>query len=249
MFCPYIGDFKKYSLYVHCMLLGHLRMLPRCLTYGSRPSHFQEHLNSEAPWLTNSTASLQGRSQQHFLKESMIVPITKSATKSSDPGNYRAISLPCLLCKVLEKHIIHGLMYEHLSNSQVLPDRSKVFNLVDPQLLLCYLWLRNGFLPLNVAKNYALYFFIYYRKAFDGVPHRPFVTEVGESWLWWVYLSLCYWLSNLLLQKCCGERAIFSVCPCYFRSTLALCAWSPSFLDYMNDLTGISLSDGAETIL
>ena len=52
-------------------------------------------------------------------KESMIKPIPKSPVKSSDPGNYRPISLTCLLCKLLEKHV-YGLMYEHLANSQEL---------------------------------------------------------------------------------------------------------------------------------
>jgi len=32
-------------------------------------------------------------------KESMIAPIPKSATKSSDPGNFRPISLTCILSK------------------------------------------------------------------------------------------------------------------------------------------------------
>ena len=38
-------------------------------------------------------------------KESMITPTPKSAAKSSDPENYRALSLTCLLCKLLEKHV------------------------------------------------------------------------------------------------------------------------------------------------
>jgi len=54
-------------------------------------------------------------------KESMIAPIPKSATKSSDPGNFRPISLTSILSKLLEKHI-HGLMYECLSNRQELSD-------------------------------------------------------------------------------------------------------------------------------
>ena len=52
-------------------------------------------------------------------KESMITPIPKSSHNSSDPGDYRPISLTCILCKLLEKHIC-DLMYEHLSNCQVL---------------------------------------------------------------------------------------------------------------------------------
>ena len=56
-------------------------------------------------------------------KETMIAPIPKSTSKSSDPGNYRLISLTCIFCKLLEKHIrFYGLMYEHLSNYHLLSD-------------------------------------------------------------------------------------------------------------------------------
>ena len=54
-------------------------------------------------------------------KEAMIAPIPKSTSKSSDPGNYRPISLTCILCKLLEKHI-YDLMYEHLYNHHLLSD-------------------------------------------------------------------------------------------------------------------------------
>ena len=39
-------------------------------------------------------------------KESMVVPIPKS-NKLSDPGNYRPISLTCILCKLEEAHVQH----------------------------------------------------------------------------------------------------------------------------------------------
>ena len=53
----------------------------------------------------------------------MITPILKSLLvhNSSDPGDYRPISLTCILCKLLENHIC-DLMYEHLPNCQVLSD-------------------------------------------------------------------------------------------------------------------------------
>ena len=65
-------------------------------------------------------------------KESMITPIPKSAAKSSDPGNYRPISLTC---KLLEKHV-YGLMYEHLANCQELSNLQGGF-CSGQQLLLC----------------------------------------------------------------------------------------------------------------
>ena len=53
-------------------------------------------------------------------KESMIVPIPKS-NNLSDPGNYRPISLTCILCKLLEKHM-YSIMYDHLVNNSQLSD-------------------------------------------------------------------------------------------------------------------------------
>ena len=53
-------------------------------------------------------------------KESMVVPILKS-NKLSDPGNYRPISLTCILCKLLEKHM-YNIMYDHLVNNNQLSD-------------------------------------------------------------------------------------------------------------------------------
>ena len=48
-------------------------------------------------------------------KLSMIVPIPK-ASRMSEPGNYRPISLLCLLGKLLEKHM-SNMILEHLEES------------------------------------------------------------------------------------------------------------------------------------
>ena len=50
----------------------------------------------------------------------MIVHIPKS-TKKSDPGNYRPVSLTCILCKLLQKHVRH-VMEEHLEETNQLCD-------------------------------------------------------------------------------------------------------------------------------
>ena len=49
-----------------------------------------------------------------------VIPIPKS-NKLSDPGNYRPISLTCILCKLLEKHM-YNIMYHHLVNNNQLSD-------------------------------------------------------------------------------------------------------------------------------
>ena len=50
----------------------------------------------------------------------MSVLILK-CNKLSDPGNYRPISLTCILCKLLEKHT-YNIMYDHLVNNNLLSD-------------------------------------------------------------------------------------------------------------------------------
>ena len=109
-------------------------------------------------------------------KESMIAPIPKSATKSSDPGNFRPISLTCILSKLLEKHI-HGLMYEHLSNRQELSDSQWGFrsgsSTVTALLSVTQEWLST----LEYGRELCAVFFDY-RKAFDSVPHRPLLEKL-----------------------------------------------------------------------
>ena len=106
----------------------------------------------------------------------LIAPIPKSSTKSSDPGNYRPISLTCNLCKLLEKHI-YGLMYEHLSNQQVLTDSQWGFrsgrSTVTALLSVTQEWLS----ALERGQEIGAVFFDY-RKAFDSVPHRPLLEKL-----------------------------------------------------------------------
>ena len=51
-------------------------------------------------------------------KRAIIVPIFKKG-KSSDPNNYRPISLTCVLCRILER-IIHKYMLEHLMKNKLI---------------------------------------------------------------------------------------------------------------------------------
>ena len=109
-------------------------------------------------------------------KESMITPIPKSVAKSSDPGNYRPISLTCLLCELLEKHV-YGLMYEHLINCQessnlqwrFCPGRSTVTAL----LSVTHEWLS----ALERGQELCAVFFDY-QKAFDSIPHWPLLQKL-----------------------------------------------------------------------
>ena len=90
---------------------------------ASRPDGVSSHMlrstaSSIAPSITRLfNFSLQSGQlpTQWKTSESLVVPIPKSSNPS-DPGNYRPISLTCILCKVLEKHI-RQLMEDHLNET------------------------------------------------------------------------------------------------------------------------------------
>ena len=86
------------------------------------------------------------------------------------------ISLTCILCKLLEKHIC-DLMYEHLSNCQVLSDSQWGFrpgrSTVAALLSVTQKWLS----AFERGQEVGAVFFDY-RKAFDSVPHLPLLEKL-----------------------------------------------------------------------
>ena len=164
-------------------------------------------------------------------KESMIAPIPKSATKSSDPGNFRPISLTCILSKLLEKHI-HGLMYEHLANQQELSDSQWGFrsgrSTVTALLSVTQEWLST---LEHGHELCAVFFDLIYRKAFDSVPHRPLLEKL-ESLGFDAHISaLGYRLSNQPLTEGCGQWPILTVSPCNIWCASRFCPWTLTFSD------------------
>ena len=97
--------------------------------------------------------------------------------------------------------------------------------LVTQQLLLCCQWLRNGSLPLNMAKKYVMCFWLYW-KAFDSLPHLPLNLEnlgFNDYTLHWVSGYLASHFQFVVVNGECSLR--------YFWSTTVLCSWSPCFCD------------------
>ena len=177
----------------------------------------------------------------------MIAPIPKSTSKSSHPGNYRPISLTCILCKLLEKHI-YGLMYEHLSNHHLLSDSQRGFrsgrSTVTALLLVTEEWLS----ALEYGQEVCAVFFDY-QKAFDSVPHLPLLKELenlgfNDHILHWVSGYLASRSQSVVVN---GESSLPA--PVISGVPQGSVLGPLLFLIYINNLTEINLTDGAKITL
>ena len=169
------------------------------ITKASGPDHISARMlkytaNSIAPSITELfNYSIRSGKVPTEWKTSMIVPIPKFSKTMNDPSNYRPISLTCILCKLLEKHIL-TLMQEHLQESMVLSatqwgfrsDRSTVTALISVT--------QDWYTALEQGNEVCAVFFDF-QKAFDSVPHQPLISKLKSLEFSTVILK---WLSDYL---------------------------------------------------
>ena len=133
-----------------------------------------------------------------------VCPVFKKGTKGN-PGNYRPISLTCILCKVMES-LIRDVMVQHLStNNLIRPSqhgfmagRSTVTN------LLSYLETLTKLLDDGHAVD-VLY--LDFAKAFDKVPHSRLLAKcrglgLGGRLLNWIEMWLSGRQQRVTLNGC-----------------------------------------------
>ena len=174
------------------MVLKKLRNLDPTKSPGPDDIHprvLKETASAIAPALT---ALYNNILTSHDIPEdwrtAIITAIFKKGAKS-DPGNYRPVSLTCIICKILES-IIYDAIIEHLIKNKLLSKnqygfiskRSASLQLLAVLQLWCSILDESG----NEIHDINMDFM----KAFDTVPHRRLIKKLrsygitGDILLW-----------------------------------------------------------------
>lgn len=128
-------------------------------------------------------------------KEAEVVAIFKKGQKS-DPGNYRPVSLTCIICKILESFIRDAIVsymteIELFSKCQhgFRPGRSCMTQLLE---------VMEDFTKMWDNKDSFDIVYLDFRKAFDTVPHKRLLTKLE---LYGITGNVSQWIENFLLGR------------------------------------------------
>ena len=128
-------------------------------------------------------------------KEQEVKPIYKKGKKSS-PGNYRPVSLTCLLCKVLEG-FVRTALYKHLVDNDLLSVDQFGFckgrSCLTQLLVTLNEWM--SCLDENVPVDAA---YLDFKKAFDSVPHKRLMSKLRG---YGVNGKLFSWIEDFLSDR------------------------------------------------
>ena len=175
-------------------------------------------------------------------KTSTVVPVPKCSANTSDPSNYRPISLLSICDKLLERHISH-LLISFLASSCPLSSSQWGFtskkSTVTALLSVLHDWHR--YLEKGIELC-AVFFDL--RKAFDTVPHYPLLCKLEELG---VDRYLLRWICNYL-----SERKQQVVVDGAISDELSVISGVPQgsvlgpllFLIYIDGVESVTLSDG-----
>lgn len=201
--------------------------------------------NSITPILTKLfNMSIRSGSVPHKWKVSSVVPIPKAQTNKDSPSNYRPISLPSLIGKLMERHI-YTILFEHLTEKELIsmdqwgfcPGKSTVTALVST--------FHNILKLLEDGLDVSLVF-LDLRKAFDSVPHRPLLQKLKDIDL---DQHILQWIASYLLN-----RQQYVVVNGASSSTTPVLSGVPQgsvlgpllFITYLNHVPMLRLSDGSK---
>ena len=108
-------------------------------------------------------------------KTAEVTAIFKKGSKS-DPGNYRPVSLTCVLCKVLEA-IIRDAIVGHFTENNLYAECQHGFR-KKRSCITQLLEVMENFTLLMEEDNNIDIIYLDFRKAFDTVPHQRLLTKL-----------------------------------------------------------------------
>ena len=128
-------------------------------------------------------------------KTAEVTPIFKKGNRS-DPGNYRPVSLTCILCKVLEK-LVRDVLINHMTTNNLfseyqhgfLKGRSCTTNLLFTLEELTKA--TDDGVPADVV-------YLDFAKAFDSVPHKRLISKLRS---YQIEGKILTWIENFLTER------------------------------------------------
>ena len=128
-------------------------------------------------------------------KQALVTPIFKKGSKAM-PGNYRPVSLTCIVCKIMEK-LIRDKLVQHLSKSELISHDQHGFvkgRSCTTQLLeVLDVWTK----VLDEGGRIDV-IYMDFQKAFDTVPHRRLIHKVKAHGIGGHLLG---WLKDFLADR------------------------------------------------
>ena len=128
-------------------------------------------------------------------KTAEVTAIFKKGSKS-DPGNYRPVSLTCVLCKILES-IIRDIVVNHFTENSLYAKCQHGFR-KKRSCITQLLEVMEDFTLYMQSKNSFDIVYLDFRKAFDTVPHQRLLTKLKA---YGITGKLHTWIENFLIGR------------------------------------------------
>ena len=174
-------------------------------------------------------------------KTARVTPIPKSGD-SSNPSNYRPISLLSILSKLLEKHIVN-LLTEHLKSHAPLSQQQWGFTKGKSSTGALLAALDNWHRSLEAGNDICAVFFDY-RKAFDSVPHRLLLRKLRDLKVnFYILKWITVYLTNRK-QYVCVDGSSSDVLPVSSGVPQGSVIGPILFIIYIDGITKVALTAG-----